>query len=97
MGEQNCFTPSEIRMPREIHSSEEFQKFATNAQECRVIRGEKNVKLKLRTPSYLYTFTTNADEADDLIKGLKDIEVIEFGAKTKEESEKKEKASDQSS
>jgi Ribosomal L38e protein family len=86
-------------MPRLITSVERFEELKTKAVECRVVRSDKAVKLKLRTPSYLYTYITNADEADDLIKGLKDIEVVEFTRVKKEDKEedgkkpsKKEKA-----
>lgn len=80
-------------MPRQIQTAEQFEKLSANASECRIVRSEKNVKLKLRTPSRLYTYTTNADEGEDLVKKLKDIEVIEFGSVSKEESPKKEKES----
>lgn len=84
-------------MPRIINSAEEFEQVKSRASEVRVVRSDKAVKLKLRTPGYLYTYTTISDEADDLIKGLKDVEVIEFGEVKKgggEEEEKEEKASD---
>ncbi len=49
------------------------------------------VKIKLRTPDYLYTYKTNPDEAADLIKSAKDIEVIDYSpAKEKKGSEEKE-------
>jgi hypothetical protein len=64
------------------------------AIELRVVRKDNAVKLKLRTPDYLFTFRTNEDEADDLIKNAKDLEVVELGqvrekAEKKEEPEKK--------
>jgi hypothetical protein len=83
-------------MPREIRSSEQFQSLMSKAIELRVVRKDNAVKLKLRTPDYLYTFKTNEDEADDLIKNAKELEVVEFGqvkekAEKKEEPEKKKK------
>jgi len=68
----------------------------SKAIELRVVRKDDAVKLKLRTPDYLYTFKTNEDEADDLIKRAKELEVVEFGqvkekAEKKEEPEKKKK------
>jgi hypothetical protein len=75
-------------MPKQIMSAEQFEQIKLRATECRVVRSEEAVKLKLRTPTFLYTYVTNEDEAEDLIKGLKDIEIIEFNApKKKEEKE----------
>ncbi|MDH2899819.1 MAG: hypothetical protein PXY39_02495 [archaeon] len=86
-------------MPRLITSAEQFEQLKSKASECRVVRSDKAVKLKLRTPKFLYTYLTNQDEAEDLIKGLKDVEVIEFGATKKEDKEgpKKKEKSEQSS
>jgi hypothetical protein len=83
-------------MPREIRSSEQFQSLMSKAIELRVVQKDNAVKLKLRTPDYLYTFKTNEDEADDLIKNAKELEIVEFGqikekAEKKEEPEKKKK------
>ncbi len=75
-------------MPKIISNAEEFERIKPRASEVRIVRSQKAVKIKLRTPAYLYTYSTNSDEADDLIKGLKDIEVIEFGG-TKKKSEEK--------
>ena len=68
----------------------------SKAVELRVVRKDNAVKLKLRTPDYLYTFRTTEDEADDLIKNAKEIEVVEFNQASekpekKEEPEKKKK------
>ena len=79
-------------MPRLIASAEQFEQLKSKALECRVVRSDKAVKLKLRTPRFLYTYLSNQDEAEDLIKGLKEVEVIEFGAKNKEGAKKKEKS-----
>lgn len=74
-------------MPRLITSAEQFEELKSKALECRVVRSDKAVKLKLRTPAFLYTYITNADEAEQLIKDLKDIEVVEFNAVKKEEKD----------
>jgi hypothetical protein len=68
----------------------------SKAIELRVVRKDNAVKLKLRTPDYLYTYRTNEDEADGLIKNAKELEVVEFGQvkekpAKKEEPEKKKK------
>ena len=68
----------------------------SKAIELRVVRKDNVVKLKSRTPDYLYTYRTNEDEADGIIKNAKEIEVVEFNQVTekpekKEEPEKKKK------
>jgi hypothetical protein len=83
-------------MPREIRTSEQFQSLMSKAIELRVVRKDNAVKLKLRTPDYLYTYKTTEDEASDLIKNAKEIEVVEFSqvnekAEKKEEPDKKKK------
>ena len=80
-------------MPKQIQSSEEFRKMLPKAHELRVVRSSEYVKLKLRMPDLLYTYKTNVDEADDLIKSAKDIEVVEFNPidEKKKSSESKEK------
>lgn len=85
-------------MPKEVHDSEQFEKLIPRGLELRVVRSTENVKLKLRTPEYLYTFKTNREKADSIIKNVKEIEVIEI--KTQEEkaeekeAEKSQKKSD---
>jgi hypothetical protein len=83
-------------MPRQITSAEQFEDLLPKATECRVLRDEDRVKLKLRTPTYLYTFVTNEDVAEDLLKRLKDIEIVDFtperkGKKGAEEKQTKKK------
>lgn len=58
-------------MPREIQSEEEFLEIVDRATECRVKRLRDSVKLKLRTPGYLYTFQTDAGTAERLLASLK--------------------------
>ncbi len=74
-------------MPKELRNAEQFQKLMPRAVELRVVREKESVKLKLRTPDVLYTFRTNGEEAEDLIKSAKEIEVIEYSPAT-EKSEK---------
>jgi hypothetical protein len=78
-------------MPKVINNSEEFEQIKSRASEARVVRSKNDVKIKLRTPKYLYTYTTNSDDADDAIKGLKDVEVIEYGAAKKGEEKPSER------
>ncbi len=78
-------------MPKQITSAEQFEELLPKATECRVLRNEDRVKLKLRTPSYLYTFVTNEDVAEDLLKRLKDIEIVDFTPERKEKKGAEEK------
>ena len=63
-------------MPAQISDVEEFVRISERAEECRVKRLEDIVKLKLRTPSRLYTMKLNAEEAAEVLKRLK-CEVVE--------------------
>ena len=63
-------------MPREILSEEEFSQILERAEECRVKRLPDEVKLKLRTSRYLYTFKTDPSTAERLLAGMK-IPVID--------------------
>jgi hypothetical protein len=63
-------------LPGEILKLEEFVQLSEVALECRVKRAKDLVKLKLRTPSQLYTFKTKVDRADDVIRRLK-CEIVE--------------------
>jgi large subunit ribosomal protein L38e len=59
-------------MPKEIRSEEEFFQVAGRAMLCRVKRlKDGTVKLKLRTPRYLYTFKVDSGKAEELLKKLK--------------------------
>jgi len=77
-------------MPKELKSSEQFEKMMPKAVELRVVREKDYVKLKLRTPDVLYTLKTNEDQAEDIIKNAKEIEVLEFGRAKEKGSEKSE-------
>jgi hypothetical protein len=79
-------------MPKEIRNSAQFQGLMSKGIELRVVRlDDEVVKLKLRTPDYLYTFKTTEDEADGLIKNAKELEVVEL-TPAKEKAEKKEQS-----
>ena len=80
-------------MPRELHNLDQFQKLMLKAVELRVVRSGESVKLKLRTPDYLFTYRTNSDEAADILKSAKDLEVVEINpASEKKEEKSKEKS-----
>ncbi len=64
-------------MPREIYSPEEFKTLLEKAVECRVVRRGDVVKIKLRTLKMLYTYKTNKEEADSLLKEVK-AKVVEI-------------------
>mgnify|MGYP001110049521 FL=1 len=63
-------------MPAEISDVKEFIRISERAEECRVKRLEDVVKLKLRTPSKLYTIKLDAEKAAEVLKELK-CEVVE--------------------
>ena len=79
-------------MPREIRDSEQFNKLIPKAVEMRVVRQKEIVKLKIRTPDYLYTYKTTEDEAQDIIKNSKDLEVIEITPAVESETKEEKKA-----
>jgi hypothetical protein len=58
-------------MPSEIFDVEKFVTMSANAKYCQVKRLKETVKLKLRTPSMLYTLKVEPLNADEIIKKLK--------------------------
>jgi large subunit ribosomal protein L38e len=66
----------QIAMPAEITNTDEFVGLSETALECRVKRSKEAVKLKLRTPSRLYTHKVKVERADDVIRRLK-CEIVE--------------------
>jgi ferritin-like protein len=58
-------------MPAEINDVEKFVSLSANAEYCSVKRLKESVKLKLRTPSKLYTLKVEPLKADEIIKKLK--------------------------
>ncbi|MHA1339992.1 MAG: hypothetical protein ACTSRZ_10385 [Promethearchaeota archaeon] len=64
-------------MPIEITDENEFLELSKASKHCRVKRTRDVVKLKLRTKKYLYTYKTNPQNADALIKKI-NCEIIEL-------------------
>jgi ferritin-like protein len=58
-------------MPSEILDAEKFIEMSANAKFCAVKRLKSSVKLKLRTPSKLYTLKVEPGKAEETIKKLK--------------------------
>jgi hypothetical protein len=58
-------------MPAEVIDVEKFVALSAKAKHCNVKRHKDIVKLKLRTPSQLYTLKVEPLKADELIKKLK--------------------------
>ena len=58
-------------MPAEILDVEKFVAMSARAKYCTVKRLKEAVKLKLRTPSKLYTLKVEPLKADEIIKKLK--------------------------
>lgn len=57
-------------MPSEITDVDKFVSMSAKAKECQVKRLKDGVKLKLRTPSQLYTLKIETVRADEIIKKL---------------------------
>ena len=58
-------------MPAEVIDVEKFVALSAKAKFCSVKRLKESVKLKLRTPSRLYTLKVEPLRADEIIKKLK--------------------------
>jgi ferritin-like protein len=58
-------------MPSEIFDVEKFIDMSANAKYCQVKKNKEIVKLKLRTPSRLYTLKVEPVNSDEIIKKLK--------------------------
>ncbi len=71
-------------MPKQIHDIDKFIEMSEDATECRVKRGSKQVKLKLRTTRYLYTLVAEPQQAEDILQNIK-CQVVE--ARPTEEAE----------
>jgi hypothetical protein len=64
-------------MPTEITDADKFVALSAKAKGCNVKRLKDTVKLKLHTPTQLYTLKVEPLKADELIKKLKcEIEEI---------------------
>ena len=57
-------------MPSEITDVDKFVAMSAKAKHCLVKRNKEAVKLKLRTPSQLYTLKIEPLRADEIIKKL---------------------------
>lgn len=57
-------------LPSEITDAEKFVEFSANADYCAVKRLKDMVKLKLKTPSRLYTLKVTPTNAEVVIKKL---------------------------
>jgi hypothetical protein len=57
-------------MPAEINDVDKFVAMSAKAKQCQVKRLKDTVKLKLRTPSKLYTLKIEPLRADEIIKRL---------------------------
>ncbi len=57
-------------MPSEITDVDKFVSMSAKAKECQVKRLKDGVKLKLRSPSQLYTLKIETVRTDEIIKRL---------------------------
>ena len=60
-----------IQLPKEIKDVEEFIRLSEKARLCFIKKKGGEVKLKLRTPSYLYTLKTNLEQFNEVLKKIK--------------------------
>ncbi|MCX8204539.1 MAG: hypothetical protein N3H31_02670 [Candidatus Nezhaarchaeota archaeon] len=58
-------------MPSEVFDIDSFLSLSERARECRVVRQGDLVKLKLRTPSRLYTLKISASQASEVLSKVK--------------------------
>jgi hypothetical protein len=59
-----------FNMPSEITDVDKFVAMSAKAKHCSVKRSKETVKLKLRTPTQLYTLKIEPLRADEIIKKL---------------------------
>ncbi|MBN1803025.1 MAG: hypothetical protein JW891_16060 [Candidatus Lokiarchaeota archaeon] len=64
-------------MPREIFDENKFLELSEYAVHCRVKSTKESVKLKLRTKKNLYTYKTDPQSAERLLKNIS-CDVIEL-------------------
>jgi ferritin-like protein len=67
---QDCTECGDKRMPSEVVDVEKFITISGHAEYCAVKRLKDVVKLKLRTPSTLYTLKVEPMKAEEVIKKL---------------------------
>ncbi len=60
-----------MNMPAEVTDAEKFVEMSANAKFCAVKRSKTQVKLKLRTPTQMYTLKIEPLKAEETIKKLK--------------------------
>jgi hypothetical protein len=68
-------------MPKQIYDIEKFLEMTEDAEECRVKRGAKEVKLKLRTKNYLYTLSVEPQKAEEILQQVK-CQIVEARSET---------------
>ena len=64
-------------MPREIFDENKFLELSEYAIHCRVKRLKEIVKLKLRTKKILYTYKTDPESAERLLRNIS-CDIIEL-------------------
>jgi hypothetical protein len=57
-------------MPKEIKDPDELLRLSEKAVEARIKRLKDVVKIKIRTPQYLYVMKTKPDVAEEILKRL---------------------------
>lgn len=67
----NPFDSEDECMPAEITDVDKFVAMSAKSKFCLVLKAKNIVKLKLRTPTKMYTLKIESIKADEVIKKLK--------------------------
>jgi hypothetical protein len=77
-------------MPKQIFDSKTFKNLIDRAEEIRVSRDKGRTKLKLKTKGMLYTYVSDEDEAEKLLKNV-DKPIVELTPKPAEDKQARKK------
>jgi hypothetical protein len=64
-------------MPKLLKTEEQFEEIINDATECRVVKREDQIKIKLRTKKLLYIYITDKVKGEELLKKVK-VDKIEY-------------------
>ncbi len=64
-------------MPKLLKTEEQFEEIINDATECRVVKRDDQIKIKLRTKKLLYIYITDKVKGEELLKKVK-VDKIEY-------------------
>tara|TARA_B100000315_G_C14266886_1_gene446826 strand:+ start:477 stop:671 length:195 start_codon:yes stop_codon:yes gene_type:complete len=64
-------------MPKLLKTEEQFEEIINDATECRVVKRDDQIKIKLRTKKLLYIYITDKLKGEELLKKVK-VDKIEY-------------------